>query len=77
MTEAEITAAALELPPEEQLDHVHAVWDSVAPHTEFRLTPELRTLLETRLEEAKQNPDAGTKVEDAHQRIREQLTDRT
>ena len=57
MTRADLTRLALELPVDERLDLAQMLWDSAALPEDFKLTPELRDLLDARLLDAEANPD--------------------
>lgn len=59
MTKADVTRLALELPIDEQLDLAQTIWDHASPAGNFSLSPELRETLEARLQEARENPEAG------------------
>ena len=57
MTRKAALQAAMELPPEERLELVHEIWDSLAPSVaELPLSDELRDELERRLAEYERNP---------------------
>lgn len=64
MTKTQVTEEALSLPVEDQLDLAQTLWDNASPPAEVELSPELKELLEARLEEARENPDAGIPWED-------------
>jgi putative addiction module component (TIGR02574 family) len=70
MTMADLTRAALELSVDEQLDLAQTLWDHAAPPMEATIPPELRDLLEARLQEAERNPEAGVPWEEALARLR-------
>lgn len=69
MTKADLTRRALELPIEEQLDLAQTLWEHASPPAEFTLSPELAELLEERLQEARENPDAGIPWEEVKARL--------
>ena len=70
MTMADLTRAALELSVDEQLDLAQTLWDHAAPPTDPPISPELRDLLEARLQEAERNPEAGIPWDEALSRLR-------
>jgi len=76
MTTSELKERLFELPPKEQLEIQEELWQRLQPNVELRLTPELRAVLEARLEEAKANPDAGISWEEASARIKRRLAER-
>jgi putative addiction module component (TIGR02574 family) len=69
MTKADLTRLALELPIDERLDLAQTLWDSASPPDDFRLTPELRDLLDARLLEAEANPDTDITWEEMKARL--------
>lgn len=69
MTKADLIRQALELPLDEQLDLAQTLWEHASPETDFTLTAELRDLLESRLLEARANPEAGVPWEDVKARL--------
>lgn len=70
MTKADLTRRALELPIDEQLDLAQTLWEHASPPAdEFALSPELAELLEERLQEARENPDAGIPWEEVKARL--------
>ena len=66
-----ITAAdALELPVRERLQLVSEIWDSIAETPEaIELTDETKALLEKRLREYRDNPDAASPWAEVKERI--------
>jgi len=64
MTKADLTRLALELPVEDQLDLAQTLWEHASPSADFSLSPELAKLLEARLQEARENPEAAVPWED-------------
>jgi putative addiction module component (TIGR02574 family) len=70
MTKADLTRIALELPIDERLDLAQTLWDSAAPPENLTVTPELRKLLDARLREAIDNPEAGVPWEETKARLR-------
>lgn len=69
MTKDDLTRLALELPVEDQLDLAQTLWEHASPPADFSLTPELAEVLETRLREARENPEGGLSWEDVKTRI--------
>ena len=60
----------LELSVEERLDLVEAIWDSLVEFPEaIPLTDEQRRILDERLEDLRQNPDAGSPWPEVKARI--------
>jgi putative addiction module component (TIGR02574 family) len=70
MTRADLTRAALELPVDEQLDLAQTLWSAAAPPMDATIPPELRELLEARLQEAELHPEAGIPWDEALSRLR-------
>ena len=70
MTKADLTRRALELPIDEQLDLAQTLWEYASPSADFILAPELADLLESRLQEVRENPEAGTPWEEVKARLR-------
>ena len=71
MTKDDLTRIALELPIDDQLDLAQTLWDHASPPADFNLTPELAEVLETRLQEARENPEAGLPWEEVKARLLE------
>jgi len=69
MTKADLTQRALELPIEEQIDLAQTLWEHASPPADFSLSTELKELLESRLREARQNPEAGVSWDDVKARL--------
>jgi len=69
MTKADLTRRALELPVDEQLDLAQTLWEHASPEADFTLPTELKELLETRLQEARTNPEAGVPWEEVKARL--------
>lgn len=69
MTKDDLTRIALELPVDDQLDLAQTLWEHASPPADFSLTPELAKVLETRLQEARENPEAGLLWEEVKARI--------
>ena len=69
MTKADLIRQALELPLDEQLDLAQTLWEHASPESDFTLTAELRNLLESRLLEARANPEAGVPWEEVKARL--------
>jgi len=69
MTKAELTRHALKLPIEEQIELAQTLWEHASPEPDFALSDELKDLLETRLLEARANPEAGSPWEDVKARL--------
>jgi putative addiction module component (TIGR02574 family) len=69
MTKADLTRRALELPIDEQLDLAQRLWEHASPPAEFTLSPELTELLEERLQEVRENPEAGIPWEEVKARL--------
>jgi putative addiction module component (TIGR02574 family) len=74
MTKADLTRAALELLVDEQLDLAQTLWYHASPPAEATISPELRDLLDARLKEVEQNPEAGIPWEEALARLRRWTT---
>lgn len=69
MMKTDLTRLALELPIDERLDLAQTLWDSASPPDDFEVTPELRQLLDARLQEAEDNPEAGITWEQMKARL--------
>lgn len=60
----------LNLSVEERIELVGEIWNSIAAVPEqVELSPEVRELLETRLEEFRRNPDSGATWEEVKARL--------
>jgi putative addiction module component (TIGR02574 family) len=69
VTKADLTRRALELPIDEQLDLAQTLWEHASPSADLTLSVELKELLEARLREARDNPEAGIPWEEARARL--------
>ena len=69
MTKTQVTAEALSLSVEDQLDLAQALWENASPPAELEISPELKGLLEARLAEARENPEAGIPWEEVKERL--------
>ncbi|HYG61380.1 MAG TPA: addiction module protein [Thermoanaerobaculia bacterium] len=69
MDKDDLIRRALELPLEEQLDVAQALWSQASPPPDGILSDDLQTLLEARLLEARQNPEAGVTWEEMKVRL--------
>ena len=66
-----LVAEILELPLEERLQLVEAIWDSISVFPDaIPLTPWQREELDRRLSEYEANPDSGVTMEEVFSRIR-------
>jgi len=59
------------LSPRQRLELIGELWDSV--DDAFEITPELAAELDRRLEEMRQNPDAGRPWEEVREDLRRRL----
>lgn len=67
----ELVAEILELPVEERIRLVEAIWDSISAMPEaIPLTKGQRQELDRRLEEYEANPESGRTMEEVFSRIR-------
>jgi putative addiction module component (TIGR02574 family) len=69
MTKADLTQRALQLPIEEQIDLAQTLWEHASPSPDFTVSEELKELLESRLREARQNPEAGVSWDEVKARL--------
>lgn len=75
MTKSEIREAALRLSFEQQLELARELWENTVPDP-IELSPELREMLQARLEEARTHPEDGIPWEEVHARIRQDQAER-
>jgi putative addiction module component (TIGR02574 family) len=69
MTKSDLTRRALELPIDEQLDLAQTLWEHASPAADLSLSPEIKEILEARLQEARANPEAGVPWEEVKARL--------
>lgn len=69
MTKADLTRHALELSLDDQLELAQTLWEHASPVADYSLSPELEQLLEARLLEARENPEAGVPWEEVRARL--------
>jgi putative addiction module component (TIGR02574 family) len=69
MTRADLSRLAQELPVDEQLELAQELWEQASPPPDFTLPSDLKDLLETRLLEARSNPQAGIPWEEMKARL--------
>ncbi|MGE0439020.1 MAG: addiction module protein [Vicinamibacterales bacterium] len=60
------------LSPRERLELIGELWDSLSDDA-FEITPELAAELDRRLDEMRQNPDAGRPWEEVREDLRRRL----
>jgi putative addiction module component (TIGR02574 family) len=69
MDKDDLIQRALELPLEEQLDLAQTLWSHASPSPDRTLSDDFQRLLEARLLEAGQNPEAGVAWEEMKARL--------
>ncbi|HYA05686.1 MAG TPA: addiction module protein [Xanthobacteraceae bacterium] len=69
MGRAELWAELMKLTPEERVELVEELWDSIAQHDLPALTPEEREELDRRYAEHLRDPSTGLKWEDVKTRL--------
>ena len=72
MDKAEIQQGALQLPPEDRLEVVEAIWDSLEPDS-ISLPGWQKRLLDERIADAEANPEASAPWPEVRERIEMRL----
>lgn len=70
MNKALLLKEALALTPEERIELVEEIWDSIAPQEMPPLTPEQMEEIERRYDEMVRDPSRGSKWVDVRARLR-------
>lgn len=68
-----LLAAAVELPVEERIELVEAIWDSISETEEPALTEAQRRELDRRLDDLEQNPETSRPWEEVKIRLQKAL----
>lgn len=69
VTKRDLTRLALELPLDEQLELAQTLWENASPPVSVALPAELEKLLDSRLIEARTDPEAGVPWEEVKARL--------
>jgi putative addiction module component (TIGR02574 family) len=69
MTKTALLDQALTLPVEDQLDLAQSLWEHASPPEDSQLPQDLIDLLESRRQEAIENPDAGVPGDEVKARL--------
>ena len=69
MTKPEIRQEALALPLADQIELAQALWENASPPSDVELSPELKVVLEERLEEAREHPEDGLTWEEVKAKV--------
>ncbi len=60
-----------QLPVEDQLKIVHAIWDQIGHSNSLQLTPEQRKVLDQRMERLRENPESAMTESELRQKLKD------